>query len=438
MEAAPERKAVGPAAMALSEFDADAFVHCCRGLSARDVVSLAGSCRRLRGLACSEAVWLDLCRRRWPAATEPDFRDARAAFKSWAVACQQSRFHDPDCVKWELNDERPPKHALIRADGSVALAERKLISTWWPDFDVGTAWVEHCFDDHTARVSVPATSVASARAGTNDLLLSASYDHTIRVWSTSDEVGSLHALQGHTGGVTTLADGILGSGAGPPVIASGSENCTVRLWNMNGGSKGRSQLLGTLKGHRTCVRHLAVANITGHSCHRNQVLVARSTPDVDLMLEKVRVWDASCCVPLGASHCLGSAHVGSLTVAPHCEGSTCHIATSAAVVLVDLRSLSQCSIVPIYKPCVSIGSLAVCGTTMATGTDDKAAQLWDLRALGSQSTPLAIMTGHWGRVSMLHLDKYKLVSGGTSEQAARVLGQQHWKRDYAAVLCPQF
>eukprot|EP00850_Spirogloea_muscicola_P004218 SM000018S03583 [mRNA] locus=s18:160230:163334:- [translate_table: standard] len=417
MEAAPARAAVGAtgppaAAAALPELDADAFVHCCRGLSARDVVSLAGSCRRLRDLAYSEAVWLDLCRRRWPAAAELDFRGGRAAFKSRLAACQQLRFRDPDCAKWRLDDEKLPEHVLIRADGSLAIAEGNLISTWWPDFNAGTAWQEHCFDEHTARVSclrsVPATSVASARAGTNDLLLSASYDHTIRVWKASGEGGSLRTLRGHTAGVTTLADGILGSGAGPPVIASGSEDWTVRLWNITGSSKGRSPLLGTLQGHQGPVVQLAVAE------YNPSFLVSAAYEN------KVRVWDASCCAPLGTSRCLGSACVQSVPLALHCEGSTCHIATGAAVVLVDLRTLSQCAIVPAYKPSVSIRSLAVCGTTMATGTIDKAAQLWDLRALGSQSTPLAIMTGHRGPVSMLHLDSYKLVSGGKSEQAVHV------------------
>eukprot|EP00850_Spirogloea_muscicola_P000238 SM000001S04640 [mRNA] locus=s1:1436818:1439728:+ [translate_table: standard] len=332
-DAAPALEAVGSAgpsataAAALPELDADAFVHCCRGLSARDVVSLAGSCRRLRDLAYSEAIWLDLCRRRWPAAAELDFSGGRAAFKSRLAACQQLRFRDPDCAKWGLDDEKLPEHALIRADGSLAIAEGNLISTWWPDFNAGTAWQEHCFDEHTARVSclrsVPATSVAAARAGTDDLLLSASYDHTIRVWNASGKTAS---------------------------------------W-----AKGQALVSSP------------VAARTG----RSKVLYLPS-----ITVSKVAT------VGFGSNPTLDDRIV--------------------------IISLSQCAIVPAYKPSVSIRSLAVCGTTMATGTNDKAAQLWDLRALGSQSTPLATMTGHRGPVSMLHLDSYKLVSGGKSEQAVHV------------------
>jgi WD40 repeat protein len=82
------------------------------------------------------------------------------------------------------------------------------------------------------------------------LLASGSTDGTVRLWDANADTGRpLATLQGHTGGVFSVslsADGQL--------LASGGGDGTVRLWNTSTG-----QSLATLEGHTGVVRSVSLS-----------------------------------------------------------------------------------------------------------------------------------------------------------------------------------
>jgi F-box/WD-40 domain protein 7 len=86
---------------------------------------------------------------------------------------------------------------------------------------------------------------ADARNHGAPALFSASYDYTVRAWSTTT-LECLAVLTGHTAAVRALV------AAGDRHVASGSDDATVRVWDASTG-----QCIKTLEGHDDNVRVLA-------------------------------------------------------------------------------------------------------------------------------------------------------------------------------------
>eukprot|EP00897_Mesotaenium_endlicherianum_P010180 jgi/Mesen1/9190/ME000591S08517 len=240
----------------LLNLDADSLVQCLRGLPLNDLLNVATSCRRLRDAAYSDNLWEDLCRKKWPSrqtcSGTYQFCGDREAYLDRQLASHQLRYYDPDEVAWSLSSSAAVNHLLLsREENLVTVAQGSSISRWRVDARSGVAHRSQLLDDHASRVtcirSVPAAAVASSAAGGGQAggsLLN----------------GSLRTLQGHTREVVTLVDKLLGrEGASPPVLASGSSDCTVRLWSLRGGGRGKSPCLSTLYGHESAVMALAVA-----------------------------------------------------------------------------------------------------------------------------------------------------------------------------------
>ena len=74
------------------------------------------------------------------------------------------------------------------------------------------------------------------------VIVSGSYDRTVRVWDLESGEPVLGPLTGHDDTVSAVA---VGERHGRPVIVSGSDDQTVRVWDLESGEP----VLGPLTGH---------------------------------------------------------------------------------------------------------------------------------------------------------------------------------------------
>ena len=86
-----------------------------------------------------------------------------------------------------------------------------------------------------------AIAVGSLPDGT-PVIVSGSDDGTVRVWRLADGTPVGDPLTGHTGAVNAMAAGALPDGT--PVIVSGSDDGTVRVWRLADGTLVRDPLTG--------------------------------------------------------------------------------------------------------------------------------------------------------------------------------------------------
>ncbi len=84
-------------------------------------------------------------------------------------------------------------------------------------------------------------AVAIGQIGDRDVIVSASNDHTVRVWDAATGQPRGQPLTGHTGFVQAVAIGRIGD---RDVIVSASRDNTVRVWNFAEGVSLVIDLLG--------------------------------------------------------------------------------------------------------------------------------------------------------------------------------------------------
>jgi WD40 repeat protein len=198
--------------------------------------------------------------------------------------------------------------------------------------------------------------------------VSGSEDKTVRVWDLRN--GSCSAvLQGHTGWVRAMAVSADGRTA-----VSGSEDKTVRVWDLRRGS-----CSAVLQGHMKRVWGVAVT-ADGHTA-------ASGSED-----KTVRVWDL-----LGGS--CSAVLQGEMErvwgVAVTADGRTVVSGEDDSKVRVwDLRGGTCSAVLQGHTGWLHAVAVTADGHTAASGADDKTVRVWDLRN-GSCS---AVLQGHTGWV----------------------------------------
>jgi WD40 repeat protein/GTPase SAR1 family protein len=237
------------------------------------------------------------------------------------------------------------------------------------------------------RLSQDALDNQNLSGGISDILASGSDDSTVKIW---DIVTGqcLSTLQGHSNRVTSISFSPDGH-----ILASGSDDQTVRLWNVQ-----TYQCLHTLRGHLARIWSVAFST-------DGQTLVTGAHD------QTIKLWN------VGNGQCLKTLQghtdwVWAVAVSP--DGSTLASSSSDQTVKLWDFSTGRC-IRTFHREGNCVYSLAFSrdGQTLATGGSDQAVKLWDL------STGRCIRTfqGHSGWIWSIafNLNNQIIASGSDDE-----------------------
>ncbi|WP_026734121.1 eIF2A-related protein [Fischerella sp. PCC 9605] len=195
-----------------------------------------------------------------------------------------------------------------------------------------------------------------------NILISCSTDSTIRVWDISTGKCT-KVLQGHTNGVWSVAllpippNSPLNKGGHRAIVASGSDDNTVKIWDITTG-----RCIKTLQGHTDWIRSVAFSK---------QGLLASSSLD-----QTIRLWD------LDKGMCVGilKGHThGVFTVCFIGEGNilaSCSI--DRTVRLWDVATQQCVKTLQGHTNAIYVNAVNPEGTLLATGSDDFSIKLWDI------------------------------------------------------------
>ena len=185
------------------------------------------------------------------------------------------------------------------------------------------------------------------------LLASGSDDETIRLWNTHDGT-CLTVLQGHTGGVTSVRFSPDGQ-----MLASAGEDASIRLWSVAHGTT-----LKTLQGHTRWVRTVTFSP-------DGQTLVSGSED------RTIRLWE----IETGTCFKTLQGHTGwvtSLSFSPNGQ-TLASSSEDASVRLWHMQDGTCFKRLQGHSSCVWKVAFNSDGQTLASGSADLSARLWDVQ-----------------------------------------------------------
>lgn len=269
----------------------------------------------------------------------------------------------------------------------------------------------HTLSDHKARITCmrffPLNEVTSLfrgeMQGEQNVLVTSSCDHSIRLWWKGS---SMRCFRGHNGPVLSLSNKLLGEDSSK-VLASGGEDGTVRLWSLgSSGKRGQRALKATLYGHEKPVNLMSVAG------HKTSLLVTISRDS------KVKVWDTGTATSssVRTSCCVGMTSVPGTPVNMKCHETLLYVAAGSSVTAVDLRTMQKVITAAVHQPKMCSFDAFLSKYLICTGGDGRA-MLWDIRRNQEslKPEPTAELDGHYGQVTSLYMDQYKIVTGGPDD-----------------------
>lgn len=238
-------------------------------------------------------------------------------------------------------------------------------------------------------------------------LVSGSWDNTIKVWNFQTALlqsrilgdGLIFTLKGHSGEVNAVAISACEEGSNQQTLASGSEDSTIKLWDL-----GTGELKTTLEGHSEAVKSVAISP-------DGKILTSGSAD------KTIKLWDVSTGELL---HTLTghSNWVKSIAISP--DGQI--LASGSQDKTIKLWNLHAGELLhTLTGHWGEVNSVTISsdGQTLVSSSWDETIKLWHL-GTGAQ---LHSLEGHQGAVASVAIspDGQKIVSGSW-DQTIRVWG----------------
>ncbi|CAK7323050.1 unnamed protein product [Dovyalis caffra] len=411
----------------ITDLNEDSLAHCATYLTLQDLSNLAMTCRSLKRVAYSDSIWQHCFREHWPQEVSQTSA-LREAYIKRRVAVQQFKFVDPLVADFCITDAKPFDHIILDKN-DITVSQGSLIQMTNIDSYLNGRDGVTVLRDHNARVTcmrlfpLSETSLfRRERQRKENVLVTSSCDHSIRLWWKGS---CQRCFRGHNGPVSTLSDKLLGDG-NAKLLASGGEDGTVRLWSLSSSGKhGQHALKATLYGHEKPIKLMSVAG------HRTSLLATVSNDS------KVRVWDTTTSSAVRSSCCVGMTSVPGAPIDMKCHESLLYVAAGSSVVAIDLRTMQKVITTAIYQPKLCSFAISPLKPLICTGGIDKA-MLWDIRI--NQKTlkpePVAELDGHTGPVTLLHMDPYKIVTGGPEDSYINVWEADTSTQTNSFICCP--
>jgi WD40 repeat protein len=249
-------------------------------------------------------------------------------------------------------------------------------------------------------------SVTTTHLGGRPVAVSGSDDKTVRVWDLATGTPITAPFTGHTGPVLAVATAHLG---GRPMVVSASDDKTVRVWDLATGTP----VTAPFTGHTYAVCAVAATQLRGRP-----IVVSSSLND------RARVWDLATGKPVEPPFPARAFAV--LAVATtQLDGHRVAISGGAdkKVRLWDLATGT-----PIGEPLVgharAVRAIAVAqlhGRAVAvSGSDDKTVRVWDLASGLLVKSPITGHTGLIHAVATAQLGGRSIVVSGSHDKTVRV------------------
>ena len=249
-------------------------------------------------------------------------------------------------------------------------------------------------------------AVTVAELDGRPVVISGSDDRTVRVWDSAIGTSVGDPFTGHDGWVRAVTVAELD---GRPVVISGSDDRTVRVWDLATGTP----VSGQFTGHNDWVRAVTVAELDGRP------VVISGSDD-----RTVQVWDLATGTPLGEPF---TGHGGPvLAVAVAEMGGRPVVISGSGDGTVRVWDLSTGA--PVGDPFTghdgAVNAVAVAeldgGPVVISGSGDGTVRVWDLSTGIPVGDPFTGHDGAVNAVAVADLDGRRMVVSGSDDETVRV------------------
>ncbi|CAN6702562.1 unnamed protein product [Malus baccata var. baccata] len=421
-----------PPATSIKDLNADTLAQCTSSISLQDLSNFAVTCKYLRKMAYSDAIWERLFRERWPHKTLPSAISITSGFREAYLSRRmdglQFKFSDPFTL--QMNTNSNPFDQVLLTEKDLIFSQGSLIRMIRPEDWLSRGPVT--LSDHSERITcmrlnldincrlfpLNETSLYLHKLYKPEkVLVTSSDDSSIRLWRKGY---CWRQFRGHSSQVTTLSDKLLGNGAGK-VFASGGEDGTVRLWSLSFFRKQGKHSLGTFFGHKNPIQLMSVSMYEFFPCNDMDSFENVSCDFGDTFYSVVMVWDTEAALLVGSSFAGGATSVLGYPIGIKCHEHLAYVAAGSSVVAIDLRTMQKVVIAAADAILYSFQAMPS-KSLFCVGSNGRA-MLYDTRRnLGTlNSEPIVVDGGHGGPVTYLHMDPYKIVTGSPVDTHFNVL-----------------